>query len=110
MAGGVKRLLPVTAPPVRGIPRAILQAALFGVLIGPVLGLFFGWSGPLRAAMVSGMYCVVFFTLCALPAGYVRKYFDGRVSAKATAAMLLTNLAGIAAASLVVFAIFEERF
>src|SRR5262245_23871078 len=95
MTGWLKRLLPPTAPPVRGIPKAIIQAAVLGVIIGPVMGIFFGWSGPVHAAIVSATYCVVFYTLCALPAGYLRKYPG------------LTNLVGIAVASLVLIAFFD---
>jgi LytS/YehU family sensor histidine kinase len=109
MIGWLKRLLPPTAPPVGGIPRAILQAALFGIIIGPVLGVFFGWSGPIQAALISAMYCVVFYTLCALPVSYVQKRFVNAYSAKANSALLLTNLIGIAAASLVMFVVFGGR-
>ncbi len=90
----LKQLLPPTAPSASQIPLAILQAAGFGLIIGPVLGVFFGWSGPIRAAMISATYCVVFYTVCALPAGYVRKH------------RMLTNILGIAAASIVMFVIF----
>jgi hypothetical protein len=107
MAGWLKRLLPPTAPPLRGIAKAILKAAVFGVIIGPVLGIFFGWSGPVRAAMVSAVYCIVFYALCALPSGYAREYFGGRFSTRAKAAVVLTNLGGIVAASLVMLALFE---
>lgn len=126
MIGWLKRLLPPTAPPVGGIPKAILQAALLGIIIGPVLGVFFGWSGPIRAATISATYSVVFYTLCALPAGYARKHSPKRVhfrfgqnerqvvkelSTKPNAALLLTNLIGIAVASLVMFGIFgRSRF
>jgi LytS/YehU family sensor histidine kinase len=101
------RALPPTAPRPRQIPGAVFRAALFGVIIGPVLGVFFGWSGPLRAAMVGGTYCVVFYTLCALPVGYTREHFAEKLPRRAIAAVVVTNLAGIAAASLVMLVLFE---
>jgi hypothetical protein len=61
--GWLKRVLPPTAPPIREIPKAILQVALIGVISGPILGVFFGWSGPIRAAMIAATYCVVFYAL-----------------------------------------------
>lgn len=102
------RSLPPTAPRVRQLPGAILRAALFGVIVGPVLGVFFGWSGSLRAAMIGGAYSVVFYILCALPVGYTREHGAGILSTKAfPAAVALTNVMGIAAASLVMFKLFE---
>src|SRR6476646_3633710 len=93
------RSLPPTAPHVRQLPRAILRAALFGVIAGPVLGVFFGWSGPVRAAMVGGTYSLMFYVLCALPVGYTREHFADKYSTQARAAVVVTNIVGIAAAS-----------
>jgi hypothetical protein len=78
--GWLIRSLPPTAPRARQIPGAILRAALFGLIVGPVLGVFFGWSGPAWAAMVGGTYCLVFYSLCALQVGYVREHFAGKFS------------------------------
>ncbi len=101
------RSLPPTAPHVRQIPYAILQAALFGVIAGPVLGVFFGWSGPVRAAMVGGTYSLMFYVMCALPVGFTREHFAGKFPTKARVAVVAANLVGIAAASLVMFVLFE---
>src|SRR5690349_17413869 len=86
------RALPPTAAPVRQIPMAILRAALFGLVVGPLLGPFFGWSDSLRAAHIAGIYAVVFYVLCALPVGYTREYFVQKSSTRAKAAVVVTNL------------------
>jgi LytS/YehU family sensor histidine kinase len=86
---------------------AILRAAIFGLVVGPLLGPFFGWSGSLHAAHIGGTYSVVFYILCALPVGYIREYFVQKSSTAAKAAVVATNLVGIAAASLAMFELFE---
>lgn len=101
------RSLPPTAPPVRQTPKALLRAALFGVFVGPVLGAFFGWSGPFHAAMIGGVYSVVFYVLCALPVGYARRYLVEKSSTRAKTLVVLTNLGGVAAASFVMFLLFR---
>jgi hypothetical protein len=101
------RALPPTAPPVRQIPMAILRASIFGLVVGPLLGPFFAWSDSFRAAHIGGTYSVVFYMLCALPVGYIREYFVQKSSTRAKAAVVVTNLVGVAAASLFMFELFE---
>ena len=100
------RALPPTVAPVRQIPMAILRAAIFGVVVGPLLGPFFGWFGSFFAARVGGTYSVVFYVLCALPVRYTREYFVHKSSTRAKAAVVVTNLVGIAAASLAMHLLF----
>jgi hypothetical protein len=83
------------------MPKGIIQAAVLGFLAGPVLGVFFGWSGPIRAAIVSAIYAGVFYTTYALPTGYARRQFSSRP------AVLLIGFAGLIVASVVMFIIFQ---
>ncbi len=95
------RLLPSTTPQFKEMPKGIIQAAVLGFVAGPLLGVFFGWSGPIRAAAVSAIYAVVFYTTYAVPTGYARRHSSSRL------AVLLTGLAGIIVASVVMFMIFQ---
>jgi LytS/YehU family sensor histidine kinase len=108
MTGWITRLLPPTAPPLRRIPQALLQAGLCGIVIGPILGLFFGWSGPIRAAVIGGMYALLYYTFCALPAGYVRRHLANKSSARANLAAGLLSLIGIVLIFVVILAILGE--
>ena len=107
MTAWFERLLPPTSPSISGIPKAILQAALCGIIIGPFLGVFFGWSGPIRAAMIGATYCVVYYTLCAMPSGYARRCFIKESAAKHGKSVVLTNFVGAAAAYFLISGIFE---
>jgi hypothetical protein len=85
----------------------ILRAALFGIIVGSLLGPFFGWFGLVRAAMIGGTYSVMFYVLYALPVGYTREYFLGKSTTGGKVPVVLSNLVGLVAASLAMFLLFS---
>src|SRR5215472_5059844 len=75
------------APTLRQLPRALLNAAVFGGLVGPPFSLFLGWlmrapwdrvfTRPLYwllgTAAVGVIFSLAFYVSCGLPLGYVRR-------------------------------------
>jgi hypothetical protein len=113
MTNGLKRLLPprTTTLEIREIPSAILRAALWGAIFGPPIAVFLAWlfqaevnsadrdwiaSLP-QQAFVGMIYAVVFYGLCAVPTGYVRRTVQ---SVPPRVAALFVNLTGVAGAVL----------
>ena len=101
----LKWLLPPSAPPARQIPIAILRAAILGAIAGPVLGIFFGWSGPVRAVIVSMQYSVFFYSICALPTGYVRQYYRNHTSRNARLVTLISGVVGVTVSAILMIVI-----
>jgi len=94
------------APALRQLPRALLNAAVFGALAGPPFSLFLGWlmrapwervfARPLywllSTAGVGVIFSLAFYVSCGLPLGYVRRRL---LAAPAWLARLITSLTGL---------------
>src|SRR2546428_2743544 len=96
----ISLIRPLFAPRVRSlkeIPMALLQVALFGAIVGPLIGLFFGWlvlpavaqpaqwvpftlGAWLKFAAPGGMaYSLVFYSVFGLAIPYTcRRYQPSR--------------------------------
>jgi hypothetical protein len=116
---------PLLAPRVRSlkeVPMALLQVALFGAMVGPLIGLFFGWlilpavAQPpqwvpftLRgwlvfAAPVGTMYSLVFYSVFGLAIPYICRRYQPSGSTR-----WLLGLTGWTAALLILTAIPAKR-
>ena len=101
----LKRFFP-EAPPLRQLPRVLLNVAVFGALVGPPFSLFVGWlmrapwervfARPvywlLGTAGVGVIFSLAFYVSCGLPLGHVRRRL---VAAPAWYARLITSLTGL---------------
>jgi hypothetical protein len=101
----MRRFFP-EAPRLSQLPRALLNVAVFGGLVGPPISLFLGWlmRAPwervfahafywlLGTAAVGVIFSLAFYVSCGLPLGYVRR---GLLAAPAWYARLITSLAGL---------------
>ncbi|MEJ7605473.1 MAG: histidine kinase [Bryobacteraceae bacterium] len=94
------------APGLRQLPRALLNAAVFGALVGPPFSLFLAWlmrapwervfARPLYWLLgttgVGVIFSLAFYVSCGLPLGYVRRRL---IAAPACYARLITSLTGL---------------
>jgi hypothetical protein len=92
----IRLLRPLLAPRVRSlkeVPIALIQVALMGAVVGPLIGLFIGWlflpavapapglpftfGGWIRFAAPGGMiYALVFYSVFGLAFNYVRRRYQ----------------------------------